>query len=63
MPSPGGCCLQGARQALANHSWSIQEYLDRQAHYTLMFFSDANYNFYARIKVNDWVAHLSDVGL
>lgn len=48
---------------LANHSWSIQEYLDRQDHYTLMFFSDANYNFYACIKVNDWVVHLSDVGL
>lgn len=44
-------------------SWSILEYLDRQDHYTLMFFFDANYNFYARIKVNDWVVHLSDVGL
>lgn len=54
---------RGQGKPLANHSWSIHEYFDRQDHYTLMFFFDANYNFYARIKVNDWVVHLSDVGL
>ena len=63
MPSPGGCCLQGARQAPCQPQLEQQEYFDRQDHYTLMFFFDANYNFYARIKVNDWVVHLSDVGL
>lgn len=42
-------------------TWGTQEYLDRQDHYTLMFFFDANYNFYARIKVNDWVVNLAEV--
>lgn len=51
--------LYGGSEKL--EKWSTQEYLDRQDHYTLMFFFDANYNFYARIKVNDWVVHLSDV--
>ena len=53
--------LYGGSERLKD--WSTQEYLDRQDHYTLMFFFDANYNFYARIKVNDWVVNLSEVDL
>lgn len=53
--------LYGGSERLS--SWSTQEYLDRQDHYTLMFFFDANYNFYARIKVNDWIVNLSNVVL
>lgn len=46
--------------------WSDQQYLDRQDHYTLVFYVPApssTYSMDARIKVNNWVLNLQNADL
>ena len=46
--------------------WSDQQYLDRQDHYTLVFYVPApssTYSMDARIKVNNWVLNLQNTDL
>ena len=46
--------------------WTDQQYLDRQDHYTLVFYVPApssNYSMDARIKVNNWVLNLQNTDL
>ena len=46
--------------------WPEQEYLDRQDHYTLVFYvpsPDTDFHIDARIKVNGWVLNLQDTDL
>jgi hypothetical protein len=46
--------------------WQDQEYLDRQDHYTLVFYvpsPGSDYHMDARIKVNGWVLNLRDIEL
>ena len=46
--------------------WEAQEYLDRQDHYSLVFYvpsPDTEYHMVARIKVNGWVLNLQDTDL
>lgn len=55
--------LYGGEQR--HKTWSDQEYLDRQDHYTLTFYVDdtRDYNFTARLKVNGWVLNLIDTNV
>lgn len=46
--------------------WTDQQYLDRQDHYTLVFYvpaPDSKYSMDARVKVNNWVMNLQNVDL
>ena len=46
--------------------WPEQEYLDRQDHYTLVFYvpnPDTDFYMVTKIKVNGWVLNLRDIEL